>query len=184
MWSLRSTTSPAGRRFPAKLWVETDENGHAVPGSTFTLTAPEGNVPAGDVVFQGQWTLKPSYRVVADYYIITDDGDREKQNTKPMPLTDVKYEINADPVSYTAGSGAYDTGTYNSKTYEKVELSRDQEQLEPLSWNADTSTVGNIIPTEGTTVIHLDYVRREKSDADYTVKHEYYNVVSNGEAQP
>ena len=159
--------------------VETDENGHAVPGSTFTLTAPEGNVPAGDVVFQGQWTLKPSYRVVADYYIITDDGAREKQNTKPMPLTDVKYEINADPVSYTAGSS-----TYGSKEYTEVELSRDQEQVENLTWDKDTSTVGNIIPTEGTTVIHLDYVRREKSDADYTVKHEYYNVVSNGEAQP
>lgn len=163
--------------------VVTDENGYAVPESTFTLTAPEGDVPAGDVVFQGKWTLKPSYQVVADYYIIKD-GEREKQNTKPMPLTDVEYEINNAPVSYTAGSGAYDFGTYDSKTYDEVELSRDQEQLEPLSWNADTSTVGNIIPTEGTTVIHLDYIRREKSDADYTVNHEYYNVVSNGEPQP
>lgn len=160
--------------------VVTDENGYAVPESTFTLTAPEGDVPAGDVVFQGQWTLKPSYRVVADYYIITDGGDRVKQNgDEPQPIYGVEYEINSDPVSYTAGSS-----TYDGKEYTEVELSRDQEQLEPLSWNADTSTVGNIIPTEGTTVIHLDYVRREKSDADYTVKHEYYNVVSNGEAQP
>ena len=133
-----------------------------------------------DVVFQGSWTLKPSYRVVADYYIITDDGAREKQNGDvPQPIYGVEYEINNDPVSYTAGSS-----TYGSKEYTEVELSRDQEQLEPLSWNADTSTVGNIIPTEGTTVVHLDYIRREKSDADYTVKHEYYNVVSNGEAQP
>ena len=133
-----------------------------------------------DVVFQGSWTLKPSYRVVADYYIITDDGTREKQNGDvPQPIYGVEYEINNDPVSYTAGSS-----TYGSKEYTEVELSRDQEQLEPLSWNADTSTVGNIIPTEGTTVVHLDYIRREKSDADYTVKHEYYNVVSNGEAQP
>ena len=133
-----------------------------------------------DVVFQGSWTLKPSYRVVADYYIITDDDAREKQNGDvPQPIYGVEYEINNDPVSYTAGSS-----TYGSKEYTEVELSRDQEQLEPLSWNADTSTVGNIIPTEGTTVVHLDYIRREKSDADYTVKHEYYNVVSNGEAQP
>ncbi len=162
--------------------VETEtrnEVEYAVPGSTFTLTAPEGDVPAGDVVFQGQWTLKPSYQIVADYYIITDGGDRVKQNTTPMPLTDVEYEINDDPVSYTA-----DSSTYDSKTYDEVELSQGQEQLEGLSWDAGTSTVGNIIPTQETTVVHLDYIRHEKSDADYTVKHEYYNVVSNGEAQP
>ena len=162
--------------------VETEtrnEVEYAVPGSTFTLTAPEGDVPAGDVVFQGQWTLKPSYQIVADYYIITDGGDRVKQNTTPMPLTDVEYEINDDPVSYTA-----DSSTYDSKTYDEVELSQNQEQSEGLSWDADTSTVSNIIPTQKTTVVHLDYIRHEKSDADYTVKHEYYNVVSNGEAQP
>lgn len=162
--------------------VETEtrnEVEYAVPGSTFTLTAPEGDVPAGDVVFQGQWTLKPSYQIVADYYIITDGGDRVKQNTTPMPLTDVEYEINDAPVSYTA-----DSSTYDSKTYDEVELSQNQEQSEGLSWDADTSTVSNIIPTQKTTVVHLDYIRHEKSDADYTVKHEYYNVVSNGEAQP
>lgn len=165
----------------AKVETETrNEIDYAVPGSTFTLTAPEGNVPAGDVVFQGKWTLKPSYRVVADYYIITDDGAREKQNgDTPQPIYGVKYEINNDPVSYTAGSS-----TYGSKEYTEVELSRNQEQLDGLSWDADTSTVGNIIPTEGTTVVHLDYIRREKSNADYTVTHEYYNVVSGGDAQP
>ena len=158
--------------------VVTDENGYAVPESTFTLTAPEGDVPAGDVVFQGQWTLKPSYQIVADYYIITDGGDRVKQNTTPMPLTEVEYEINDDPVSYTA-----DSSTYDSKTYDEVELSQNQEQSERLSWDAGTSTVGNIIPTQETTVVHLDYIRREKSDASYIVNHEYYNVVSDGEPQ-
>lgn len=158
--------------------VETDENGYAVPESTFTLTAPEGDVPAGDVVFQGQWTLKPSYQIVADYYIITDGGDRVKRNTTPMPLTEVEYEINDEPVSYTAGSS-----TYESKTYDEVELSQGQEQLEGLNWDAGTSTVSNIIPTQGTTVVHLDYIRHEKSDASYIVKHEYYNVVSDGEPQ-
>lgn len=158
--------------------VVTDENGYAVPESTFTLTAPEGDVPAGDVVFQGKWTLKPSYQIVADYYIITDGGDRVKKNTTPMPLTEVEYEINADPVSYTAGSS-----TYDSKTYDEVELSQNQEQSDELSWDVGTSTVGNIIPTQGTTVVHLDYIRREKSDASYIVNHEYYNVVSDGEPQ-
>lgn len=161
--------------------VETEtrnEVEYAVPGSTFTLTAPEGDVPAGDVVFQGKWTLKPSYQIVADYYIITDGGDRVKQNTTPMPLTEVEYEINDEPVSYTAGSS-----TYDSKTYDEVELSQNQEQLEGLNWDAGTSTVGNIIPTQGTTVVHLDYIRHEKSDASYIVNHEYYNVVSDGEPQ-
>ena len=161
--------------------VETEtrnEVEYAVPGSTFTLTAPEGDVPAGDVVFQGKWTLKPSYQIVADYYIITDGGDRVKQNTTPMPLTEVEYELNDEPVSYTAGSS-----TYDSKTYDEVELSQNQEQLEGLNWDAGTSTVGNIIPTQGTTVVHLDYIRREKSDASYIVNHEYYNVVSDGEPQ-
>ena len=95
-----------------------------------------------------------------------------------MPLTEVEYEINDEPVSYTAGSS-----TYDSKTYDEVELSQGQEQLEELSWDAGTSTVGNIIPTQGTTVVHLDYIRHEKSDASYIVKHEYYNVVSDGEPQ-
>ncbi len=158
--------------------VVTDENGYAVPESTFTLTAPEGDVPAGDVVFQGQWTLKPSYQIVADYYIITDGGDRVKRNTTPMPLTEVEYEINDEPVFYTAGSS-----TYDSKTYDEVELSQNQEQSERLSWDAGTSTVGNIIPTQETTVVHLDYIRHEKSDASYIVNHEYYNVVSDGEPQ-
>lgn len=163
----------------AEVVTETrNEVEYAVPGSTFTLTAPEGDVPAGDVVFQGQWTLKPSYQIVADYYIITDGGDRVKRNTTPMPLTEVEYEINDEPVSYTAGSS-----TYESKTYDEVELSQGQEQLEGLNWDAGTSTVSNIIPTQGTTVVHLDYIRHEKSDASYIVKHEYYNVVSDGEPQ-
>ena len=163
---------PTSDKYNFSGWEIQNEDVNVDKDGKFTLSE--------DVVFQGSWTLKPSYRVVADYYIITDDGARERQNgDEPQPIYGVKYEINNDPVSYTAGSS-----TYGSKEYTEVELSRNQEQLEPLSWNADTSTVGNIIPTEGTTVIHLDYVRREKSDADYTVKHEYYNVVSNGEAQP
>lgn len=157
--------------------IKTDENGK----KTFDLVLDEDNrIESGDVVFQGSWTLKPSYQIVADYYIITDDGAREKQNgDTPQPIYGVEYEINNAPVSYTAGSS-----TYGGREYTEVELSRDQEQIENLTWDKDTSTVGNIIPTEGTTVVHLDYIRREKSDADYTVKHEYYNVVSNGEAQP
>lgn len=163
---------PTSDKYNFSGWEIQNEDVNVDGDGKFTLSE--------DVVFQGSWTLKPSYRVVADYYIITDDGAREKQNgDTPQPIYGVKYEINNDPVSYTAGSS-----TYGSKEYTEVELSRNQEQLDGLSWDADTSTVGNIIPTEGTTVVHLDYIRREKSDADYTVKHEYYNVVSNGEAQP
>ena len=163
---------PTSDKYNFSGWEIQNEDVNVDKDGKFTLSE--------DVVFQGSWTLKPSYRVVADYYIITDDGAREKQNgDTPQPIYGVKYEINNDPVSYTAGSS-----TYGSKEYTEVELSRNQEQLDGLSWDADTSTVGNIIPTEGTTVVHLDYIRREKSDADYTVKHEYYNVVSNGEAQP
>lgn len=133
-----------------------------------------------DVTFHGSWTLKPSYRVVADYYIITDDGAREKQNgDEPQPIYGVEYEINNDPVSYTAGSS-----TYDGKEYTEVELTPHLYQNNPDTLTMVGSKVENIIPTEGTTVVRLDYVRREKSDADYTVKHEYYNVVSNGEAQP
>lgn len=155
--------------------IKTGEDGK----KTFDLVLNEnGDITSGDVVFQGSWSLKPSYRIVADYYIITDDGDRVKKNTDPMPLTEVEYEINDEPVSYTAGSS-----TYDSKTYDEVELSQNQEQSEGLSWDAGTSTVSNIIPTQKITVVHLDYIRHEKSDASYIVKHEYYNVVSDGEPQ-
>ena len=162
---------PTSDKYNFSGWEIQNEDVNVDKDGKFTLSE--------DVVFQGSWTLKPSYQIVADYYIITDGGDRVKQNTTPMPLTDVEYEINDDPVSYTA-----DSSTYDSKTYDEVELSQNQEQSEGLSWDADTSTVSNIIPTQKTTVVHLDYIRHEKSDADYTVKHEYYNVVSNGEAQP
>ena len=96
--------------------IKTGEDGK----KTFDLVLNEnGDITSGDVVFQGSWSLKPSYRIVADYYIITDGGDRVKKNTDPMPLTDVEYEINDEPVSYTAGSS-----TYESKTYDEVELSQ------------------------------------------------------------
>lgn len=163
---------PTSDKYNFSGWEIQNEDVNVDKDGKFTLSE--------DVVFQGSWTLKPSYRIVADYYIITDGGDRVKQNgDKAQPIYGVEYEINSNPVFYTAGSS-----TYGSKEYTEVELSRDQEQIENLTWDKDTSTVGNIIPTEGTTVVHLDYIRREKSDADYTVKHEYYNVVSNGEAQP
>ena len=161
---------PTSDKYNFSGWEIQNEDVNVDKDGKFTLSE--------DVVFQGSWTLKPSYQIVADYYIITDGGDRVKQNTTPMPLTDVEYEINDDPVSYTA-----DSSTYDSKTYDEVELSQGQEQLEGLSWDAGTSTVGNIIPTQETTVVHLDYIRHEKSDASYIVNHEYYNVVSDGEPQ-
>ena len=162
--------NPTSDKYNFSGWEIQNEDVNVDKDGKFTLSE--------DVVFQGSWTLKPSYRVVANYYIITDGGDRVKQNTEPMPLTDVEYEINNEPVSYTA-----DSSTYDSKTYDEVELSQNQEQSEELSWDADTSTVGNIIPTQETTVVHLDYIRHEKSDASYIVNHEYYNVVSDGEPQ-
>ncbi len=162
--------NPTSDKYNFSGWTVKSGNVEFKENGTFDLT--------DDVVFEGSWTLKPSYQIVADYYIITDGGDRVKRNTTPMPLTDVEYEINNEPVFYTAGSS-----TYDSKTYDEVELSQNQEQSEELSWDAGTSTVGNIIPTQGTTVVHLDYIRHEKSDASYIVKHEYYNVVSDGEPQ-
>ena len=163
---------PTSDKYNFSGWEIQNEDVNVDGDGKFTLSE--------DVVFQGSWTLKPSYRVVADYYIITDDGDRVKQNgDEPQPIYGVEYEINSDPVSYTAGSS-----TYDGKEYTEVELTPHLYQNNPDTLTMVGSKVENIIPTEGTTVVRLDYVRREKSDADYTVKHEYYNVVSNGEAQP
>ena len=163
---------PTSDKYNFSGWEIQNEDVNVDKDGKFTLSE--------DVVFEGSWTLKPSYRVVADYYIITDDGAREKQNgDEPQPIYGVEYEINNDPVSYTAGSS-----TYGGKEYTEVELTPHLYQNNPNTLTMVGSKVENIIPTEGTTVVRLDYVRREKSDADYTVKHEYYNVVSNGEAQP
>lgn len=162
---------PTSDKYNFSGWEIQNEDVNVDKDGKFTLSE--------DVVFQGSWTLKPSYRVVADYYIITDDGAREKQNgDEPQPIYGVEYEINNDPVSYTAGSS-----TYDGKEYTEVELTPHLYQNNPDTLTMVGSKVENIIPTEGTTVVRLDYVRREKSDADYTVKHEYYNVVSDGEPQ-
>lgn len=77
--------------------IKTDENGK----KTFDLVLDEDNrIESGDVLFEGSWTIKPSYRVVANYYTRIDgafDPDKPDNTDGPISLTS---GVNDDDVIY------------------------------------------------------------------------------------
>ena len=147
--------------------VEFKENG------TFDLT--------DDVLFEGSWTLKPSYRVVANYYTRVDgefDIDKPDNTNGPISLTS---GVNDDDVIYVDegknGEYAIESGDYskwNGVKYNAVEVK------ENGTMSADGATVTDITPTEGTTTVLLYFYYDTKSLAKYTVNHEYYDVDPDG----
>ena len=154
--------------------IKTDENGK----KTFDLVLDEDNhIESGDVVFQGSWTLKPSYRVVANYYTRVDgefDIDKPDNTNGPISLTsgvnddDVIYVDEDENGEYTIKSDDY--SKWNGVKYNAVEVK------ENGTMSADGTTVTDITPTEGTTTVLLYFYRNTKTAVEYTVTHEYYNV--------
>lgn len=90
--------------------IKTDEDGK----KTFDLVLDEDNhIESGDVLFEGSWTLKPSYRVVANYYTRVDgefDIDKPDNTNGPISLTS---GVNDDDVIYVDED---ETGEYAIKT--------------------------------------------------------------------
>lgn len=153
--------------------VETDENGYAVPESTFTLTAPEGDVPAGDVVFQGSWTIKPSYQVQANYYTVVDGEQPEQDNKNGAILLDGPIYTNENEETHTVADKDM---SYFGKPYTEVQLG----QSNPAGVEVDGRNVTGIVPTTPTTTITVNIYRYVASPAYYTVTHKYFNVAPDG----
>ena len=150
--------------------VETDENGYAVPESTFTLTAPEGDVPAGDVVFQGSWTIKPSYQVQANYFTVVDGEQPEQDNTNgPILLDGCPIYTNENEETHTVADKDMTCG---GKPYTEVQLG----QGNPAGVKVDGRNVTGIVPATPTTTITVNIYRYVASPAYYTVTHKYIDV--------
>lgn len=154
--------------------IKTDENGK----KTFDLVLDEDNhIESGDVLFEGFWTLKPSYRVVANYYTRVDgefDIDKPDNTNGPISLTsgvnddDVIYVDEDENGEYTIKSDDY--SKWNGVKYNAVEVK------ENGTMSADGTTVTDITPTEGTTTVLLYFYHDTKTPVEYTVTHKYYNV--------
>lgn len=158
--------------------IKTGEDGK----KTFDLVLDEDNhIESGDVLFEGSWTLKPSYRVVANYYTRVDgefDIDKPDNTNGPISLTS---GVNDDDVIYVdeGETGEYDIqpGDYskwNGTKYNAVEVK------ENGTMSADGTTVTDITPTEETTTVLLYFYHDTKTPVEYTVTHEYYNVDPDG----
>ena len=153
--------------------IKTDEDGK----KTFDLVLDEDNhIESGDVLFEGSWTLKPSYRVVANYYTRVDgefDINAPDNTDGPISLTS---GVNGDAIYVDEGkNGEYairsdDYSKWNGVKYNAVEVK------ENGTMGADGATVTDITPTEGTTTVLLYFYYDTKSNANYTVNHEYYDV--------
>ena len=130
-----------------------------------------------DVVFEGSWTIKPNYRIVANYYTVTDDDvvNAHKDNDVVMPLGDPVYEDSDDETEETVDSKYY---SYGGESYTKMELGEGS----PAGVTVSDSTVYGIVPTatEEGTVITVNFYRYVASPAYYTVTHKYFNVAPDG----
>lgn len=126
-----------------------------------------------DVTFHGSWSIKPNYRIVANYYTVTDNDvmNARKDNDVVMPLGDPVYEDSDAETKETVDSKYY---SYGGKSYTKMELGEGN----PVGVTVSDSTVYGIVPTatEEGTVITVNFYRYVASPAYYTVTHKYIDV--------
>lgn len=132
-----------------------------------------------DVVFEGSWTIKPSYRVVANYYTRVDgefDINAPDNTDGPISLTsgvngDAIYVDEGETGEYTIESGDY--SKWNGVKYDAaVEVYGSNGTM-----NADGTTVTGIEPSQDpTATVILNFYRDTKTPVKYTVTHEYYDV--------
>ena len=157
--------NPTSDKYNFSGWTVKSGNVEFKENGTFDLT--------DDVVFEGSWTIKPNYRIVANYYTVTDDDvvNAHKDNDVVMPLGDPVYEDSDAATEETVDSKYY---SYGGKSYTKMELGEGN----PTGVTVSDSTVYGIVPTatEEGTVIIVNFYRYKASEAYYTVTHKYFNV--------
>ena len=139
--------------------VEFKENG------TFDLT--------DDVVFEGSWTIKPSYRVEAYYYTCVDGKPKaEPDNKDAISLTGTVYVDEDGDVQYTIQPDDYKK--YDGQTMYDYEVAVAPGSTCKLEKGSEVVT--DITPSQETTTVTLNFYRNTKTPVEYTVTHEYYNV--------
>ena len=152
-------------------------SGWTVKSGEVTVNADGTFDLTDDVVFEGSWTIKPNYRIVANYYTVTDDDvvNAHKDNDVVMPLGNPVYEDSDAETEETVDSKYY---SYGGKSYTKMELGEGN----PAGVTVSDSTVYGIVPTatEEGTVITVNFYRYKASPAYYTVTHKYFNVAPDG----
>lgn len=148
-------------------------SGWTVKSGEVTVNADGTFDLTDDVVFEGSWTIKPNYRIVANYYTVTDDDvvNAHKDNDVVMPLGNPVYEDSDAETEETVDSKYY---SYGGKSYTKMELGEGN----PAGVTVSDSTVYGIVPTatEEGTVITVNFYRYKASPAYYTVTHKYIDV--------
>ena len=162
-----------------------DENGkYNFSGwSTEDVTVEDGKFTLNtDVTFHGSWTIKPNYRIVANYYTITDKDvkNRHLDNTEGvMPLGDTVYMDTDDATEKTVTDNFF---KFSGEKYDEMLLGDGHPDGLGLK---NGSTVTGIKPeaTDEGTVILVYFYRYVKSHAFYTVTHEYYNVDPDGKRE-
>ena len=139
--------------------VEFKENG------TFDLT--------DDVVFEGSWSIKPSYQVEAYYYTCVDGKSKaEPDNKDAISLTGTVYVDEDGDVQYTIQPGDYTK--YDGQTAYDYQVAVAPGSTGKLEKGSDVVT--DITPSQETTTVTLYFYRNTKTAVEYTVTHEYYNV--------
>ena len=148
-------------------------SGWTVKSGEVTVNADGTFDLTDDVVFEGSWSIKPNYRIVANYYTVTDDDvvNAHKDNDVVMPLGNPVYEDSDAETEETVDSKYY---SYGGKSYTKMELGEGN----PAGVTVSDSTVYGIVPTatEEGTVITVNFYRYKASPAYYTVTHKYIDV--------
>lgn len=96
-------------------------SGWTVKNGEVTVNADGTFELTDDVVFEGSWTIKPNYRIVANYYTVTDNDivNAHKDNDVVMPLGDPVYEDSDAKTEETVGSEYY---SFSGESYTKMEL--------------------------------------------------------------
>lgn len=160
---------PTSDKYNFSGWEIQNEDVNVDKDGKFTLSE--------DVVFQGSWSIKPSYQVQANYYTVVD-GEQPEQDNKngPISLTefvyvdddeDVRYTIQPDDCKKLDGQTAYDD--------EVAVALGSTGKLEKGS-----NVVTDITPTQEGTTVTLCFYHYTKTHVEYTVTHEYYDVDPDG----
>lgn len=126
-----------------------------------------------DVVFEGSWTIKPSYQVEAYYYTCVDGKPKaEPDNKDAISLTGTVYVDEDGDVQYTIQSDDYTK--YDGKTVYDYEVAVAPSSTGKLEKGSEVVT--DITPSQETTTVTLYFYRDTKTPVKYTVTHEYYDV--------
>ena len=113
--------------------------------------------------------LKPSYRVVFEYYTIEDGV--EHSTPDGMDDTDVIYCSSTTPISIPLKPA------YGGNTYENPTIT---ENTAGASLDASAGMVDNIIPDTATAKVVVKLTRTVTNSAVYHVMHEYYTFDPDG----